>query len=63
MVNLDAIADLYIEESFSYIRVYGCFASPYALPKFLPNRLICREMEYRTGSTKKGMDNLSHIGW
>jgi hypothetical protein len=50
MGNLGAIADWYIEESFSYIRVYGCFASPHALPKFLPDRLICREVAYQTVS-------------
>jgi hypothetical protein len=48
--------DWYIEESFSYIRVYGCFTSPHALPKFLPDRLICREVAYQTvyvGITKE----------
>jgi hypothetical protein len=30
--NLKAIADWFIEESFSYIRVYGCSIPPHALP-------------------------------
>jgi hypothetical protein len=49
--NLGAIADWYIEESFSYIRVFGCFTSPHALPRFLPDKLVCREVAYQTVST------------
>jgi hypothetical protein len=49
--NLGAIADWYIEERFSYIRVFGCFTSPHALPIFLPDRLVCREVAYQTVST------------
>jgi hypothetical protein len=48
MGNLGAIANWFIEESFSYIIVFGCYASPHALPKFLPNRLVCREVAYQT---------------
>jgi hypothetical protein len=33
--NLKAITDWFIEERFSYIRVYGCSIPPHALPKFL----------------------------
>jgi hypothetical protein len=32
---LKAVADWFIEEIFSYIRVYGCSIPPLALPKFL----------------------------
>jgi hypothetical protein len=48
--NLGAIADWYIEERFSYIRVFGCFTSPHSLPRFLPDRLVCREVAYQTVS-------------
>jgi hypothetical protein len=48
MHNLDQIGDWYIEETFSYIRVYGCNAPPHALPKFMPDRLVCREIAYQT---------------
>jgi hypothetical protein len=44
MGNLGVIADWYIEENFSYIRVFGCFVSPHAIPKFLLDRLVCREV-------------------
>jgi hypothetical protein len=50
MGNLGAIVDWYIEESFSYIRVFGCYISPHALPIFLPNRLVCREVAHQTVS-------------
>ena len=45
--NLKTIADWFIEEHFSYIRVYGCSIPPHALPKILPDRLICREISYQ----------------
>jgi hypothetical protein len=51
MGNLGAFVDWYIEESFSYIKIYGCFASPHALPKFLPDRMICKEVAYQIVST------------
>jgi hypothetical protein len=45
--NLKIVADWFIEEHFSYIRVYGCSIPPHALPKILPDRLICREVAYQ----------------
>jgi hypothetical protein len=41
MTNVGKIADWYIEENFYYIKVYGCSIPPHALPKFLPDRLVC----------------------
>jgi hypothetical protein len=46
MANLGKVSDWYIEENFSYIRVFGCSVPPHALPKFLPDRLVCREVDY-----------------
>jgi hypothetical protein len=45
--NLKAVVDWFIEENFSYIRVFGCSIPPHALPKFLPNRLVCREVAHQ----------------
>jgi hypothetical protein len=45
--NLKAVVDWFIEENFSYIRVFGCSIPPHALPKFLPDRLVCREVAYQ----------------
>jgi hypothetical protein len=48
MGNLGKVADWFIDENFSYIRVFGCSVPPHALPKFLPDRLVCREVSYQT---------------
>jgi hypothetical protein len=45
--NLKAITDWFIEENFSYIRVYGCSIPPHTLPKFLPDRLVCKEVSHQ----------------
>jgi hypothetical protein len=50
--NLKVVSDWFIEENFSYIRVFRCSIPPHALPKFLPDRLVCREVAHQiiTGS-------------
>jgi hypothetical protein len=48
MGNLGKIADWFINENFSYIKVFGCSVPPHALLKFLPDRLVCREVAYQT---------------
>jgi hypothetical protein len=45
--NLKAIADWFIEENFSYVRVFRCSIPPHALLKFLPDRLVGREVAYQ----------------
>ena len=47
MENLKTVADWFIEEKFSYIRVFRCSILPHALPKFLPDRLVSREVAYQ----------------
>jgi hypothetical protein len=37
VTNLGEIEDWYVEENFSYIRVFGCSVSPHDLPQFLPD--------------------------
>jgi hypothetical protein len=44
VANLGRVADWYIDEHFSYIKVFGCSVPPYALLQFLPNRLVCCEV-------------------
>jgi hypothetical protein len=34
VANMGKIADWYIEENFSYIRVFGCSVPTHALPEF-----------------------------
>jgi hypothetical protein len=48
VTNLGKIKDWYIEENFSYIMVFGCSVPPHALPKFLPDRLVCHEVAHQT---------------
>jgi hypothetical protein len=45
--NLGTIVDWFIEDNFSYNRVFGCSIPPHALPKFLPDRLVCREVAHQ----------------
>ena len=45
--NLKEIADWFFYENFSYVRVYGCSIPPHALPKFLLDRLVCREVAHQ----------------
>jgi hypothetical protein len=46
MENLKAVVGWFIEEIFSYIRVFGCSIPPNALPKSLLDRLVCREVAH-----------------
>jgi hypothetical protein len=48
MGNLGKITDLFIDENFSYIMVFKFLVPPHALPRFLPDQLICREVAYQT---------------
>jgi hypothetical protein len=54
--NLKTVADWFIEEHFSYIRVFGCAVPPHALPKLLPDRLICREVAYQLANGGIGIE-------
>jgi hypothetical protein len=45
--NLKSVADWFIEENFSYVKVYGCSIPPHALPKILTDRLIYKEVAYQ----------------
>jgi hypothetical protein len=47
MGKLGKIVDWFIEENLSYIRVFGCFVPPRALPQFLPDMLVCGEVAYQ----------------
>jgi hypothetical protein len=40
MGNLGKIVEWFIEENFSYIRVFGSSVPPHALPRFLPDWLV-----------------------
>jgi hypothetical protein len=48
VANLGKIVDWYIEEHFSYIKVFGCSVPPHALPMFLLDQLVCQEVAHQT---------------
>jgi len=48
MEVLSNIGDWYIERDFTYIRIYGATKAPHLLPKFVPERLVLREIAYQT---------------
>jgi hypothetical protein len=54
--NLKAVADWFIEENFSYISVCGCSIPPHALPKFLLDRLVCREVAHQLVKGSVGLE-------
>jgi hypothetical protein len=48
MTNMGKIEDWYIEEHFSYNRVFDYLIPPHALLKALLDRLVCRKVTYQT---------------
>ena len=54
--NLKPVTDWFIEENFSYVRVYGCSIPPHALLKFLPDKLVCREVAHQLAKGGIGLE-------
>jgi hypothetical protein len=48
VANLNHITDWYVEDKFSYFRVFGATVPPMALPQFIPDKLACREITRQT---------------
>jgi hypothetical protein len=48
VVNLSSIADWYVEAEFSYLRIFGTFVPPNALPLFIPDRMACQKISRKT---------------
>jgi hypothetical protein len=48
MQQLDNFQEWYNEKYYNYIRMYGATIYPHLLPKFVPNRLVLREITYQT---------------
>ena len=65
VANLENIVDWYIEELFSYIRVFGCSVPSHTLPKFLQDQLVCREVVRKTvlGGVSKEIKALQKKVW
>jgi hypothetical protein len=54
--NLREFTDWFIEDKFSYIRIFGCSIPPHALEKFLPNRLVCKEVVHQIVESGTGIE-------
>jgi hypothetical protein len=63
--NLTNMADSYVEEKFSYIRVFGISVPPYDLPLFILDRLVCCEITRQTmiGGISKELKGFSKKVW
>jgi hypothetical protein len=48
MQAIKDIGDWYIGRCYTYIRIYGCASAPHLLPKYIPNKLMIREIAYQT---------------
>jgi hypothetical protein len=64
-INLSNVADWYVEAKFSYIRVFGTSVPPYALPLFIPDRMVCHEIARQTviGGISKELKGFSKKVW
>jgi hypothetical protein len=65
MGNMGKTTYWFIEENFSYIRVFICSVSPHALLIFLLEHLVCREVAYQTvtGGIKKELKAAQKKVW
>ena len=63
--NLGSVADWYMEAEFSYIRVFSASIPPHALPLFIPNRMVCREIARKTmiGGIRKELKGFLKKVW
>jgi hypothetical protein len=61
VTNLSSMADWYIEVEFPYIRFFGTFVPPYALPLFFLDKLLCHEIARQTvlGGIRKELKGVS----
>jgi len=46
IIDLQAIGRYFLEESFSYIRIFGSEAFPHVLPMYVSDKLMAREIAY-----------------
>jgi hypothetical protein len=65
MANLSRVAKWYVEEEFSYLRVFRASVPLHALPLFIPDRLACHEVTMKTviGGISKELKGFSKKVW
>ena len=47
-VDILLVARWFREETFTYITVFGSISSPHALPYYVPDKLLVKEIAYQT---------------
>jgi hypothetical protein len=50
--NIKEIGDWFLDDNFSYIRIYGCAVTPHLLPKYVRDRLVLRDIAFQIVSTR-----------
>ena len=65
VMNLSSIVDWYVEAEFSYFRVFGASIPLHALPLFILDKMICREVARQTiiGGISKELKGYSKKVW
>jgi hypothetical protein len=65
VTNLSSIADWYVEEKFSYLRVFKASVPPHALPFFILDKLTCHKVARKTviGCVSKELKGYSKKVW
>ena len=65
MIKLNNVIDWYLEEKFSYIRVFGWSVPPYALLLFLLDKLVCWDFARKTvlGRIRKELKGVQKKVW
>jgi hypothetical protein len=63
--NLSSVANWYVEEIFSYIRVFDAFVPPYSLPIFMSDKLVCHKITRQPvlGGISKELKGFSKKVW
>jgi hypothetical protein len=46
--SLRGIGDWYMKKYYTFVRIFGATRPPHLLPKYVPNKLLAREITYQT---------------
>jgi hypothetical protein len=58
--TLRGIGDWYMKKYYTFVRIFGAVGPPHLLPKYVPDKLLAREIIYQTmdkGSTSYMSEN------
>jgi hypothetical protein len=46
ITSVKEIGDWYIGKYYTYFKIYGCSQAPHHLPKYVPEKILAREISY-----------------